>query len=216
MRPDDRRDGRQHRDGQGGIPDGLLIGILAFLLGITLLVWTATGLAGWFANSAWPSGVTFTRTPLAMRSLIAEPHDIPGAWPDTPAGQLSGYGLFWGLFIGQLMILVVLTVFVLGTVARWRAVRAGRRAGKAAPGNEPAPPPAPVRAKVPAPRREPKPQPEPTAARHIENPPLETRPDTPSPTAVEHLPISEEAPAAAPQPAPCSPHHGSVDARRSS
>ncbi|MGI5409574.1 type IV secretory system conjugative DNA transfer family protein [Streptomyces chartreusis] len=202
MRPDDRRDGRQHRDGQGGIPDGLLIGILAFLLGITLLVWTATGLAGWFANGAWPSGVTFTRTPLAMRSLIAEPHDMPGAWPDTPAGQLSGYGLFWGLFIGQLMILVVLTVFVLGTVARWRAVRAGRRAGKAAPGNEPAPPPAPVRAEVPAPRREPDPESEPTAARHIENPPLETRPDTPSPTPVEHLPVSEEAPPAAPQPAP--------------
>ncbi|MFB6643937.1 TraM recognition domain-containing protein [Streptomyces chartreusis] len=202
MRPDDRRDGRQHRDGQGGIPDGLLIGILAFLLGITLLVWTATGLAGWFANGAWPSGVTFTRTPLAMRSLIAEPHDIPGAWPDTPAGQLSGYGLFWGLFIGQLMILVVLTVFVLGTVARWRAVRAGRRAGKAAPGNEPAPPPAPVRAEVPAPRREPEPESEPTAARRIENPPLENRPDTPSPTPVEHLPVSEEAPPAVPQTAP--------------
>ena len=58
-----------------------------------------------------------------MRHLIAQPHDIPGAWPDTPPVELSGYGLFWGLFIGQLMILVVLTVFVLGTLARWRAVR---------------------------------------------------------------------------------------------
>lgn len=216
MRPDDRRDGRQHRDGQGGIPDGLLIGILAFLLGITLLVWTATGLAGWFANGAWPSGVTFTRTPLAMRSLIAEPHDIPGAWPDTPAGQLSGYGLFWGLFIGQLMILVVLTVFVLGTVARWRAVRAGRRAGKAAPGNDPALPPAPVRAEVPAPRREPDPESEPTAARHIENPrwrpaptPRHRRRSSTSPSARKHRPQH-------PSPPPCSPHHGSADARRSS
>ncbi|MFE2263271.1 type IV secretory system conjugative DNA transfer family protein [Streptomyces griseosporeus] len=118
---------RGQRDGQGGIPDGLLVGILAFLLGMTLLVWTATGLAGWFARGAWPDGVTFTRTPLAMRHLIGRPHDIPGAWPDTPAPQLSGYGLFWGLFIGQLMILFVLTVFTLGTVARWRAGRARRR-----------------------------------------------------------------------------------------
>ncbi|MEU6914934.1 type IV secretory system conjugative DNA transfer family protein [Streptomyces olindensis] len=134
MRPDDRR---TQRDGQGGIPDGLLVGILAFLLGMTLLVWTATGLAAWFAHGAWPSGVTFTRTPLAMRGLIAEPHDIPGAWPDTPPGQLSGYGLFWGLFIGQLMVLFVLTVFVLGTVARWRAGRARRRAEKPTAGRPP-------------------------------------------------------------------------------
>ncbi|WP_399145035.1 type IV secretory system conjugative DNA transfer family protein [Streptomyces sp. MK7] len=119
-------------DGQGGIPDGLLVGLLAFLLGMTLLVWTATGLAGLFAHGAWPSGVTFTRTPLAMRHLVGEPHDIAGAWPDTPAGQLSGYGLFWGLFIGQLMVLFVLTVFVMGTVARWRAGRARRRAEQAA------------------------------------------------------------------------------------
>ncbi|MBZ9643636.1 type VI secretion protein, partial [Streptomyces sp. PSKA30] len=122
MRPDDHR-----RDGQGGIPDGLLIGILAFLLGMTLLVWTATGLAGWFSHGAWPSGVSFTRTPLAMRHLVAEPHDITGAWPHTPEAQLSGYGLFWGLFIGQLMVLFVLTVFVMGTLARWKAVRARRK-----------------------------------------------------------------------------------------
>ncbi|MFF5966780.1 TraM recognition domain-containing protein [Streptomyces collinus] len=124
MRPDDRH---TQRDGQGGIPDGLLVGILAFLLGMTVLAWTATGLAALFAHGAWPSGVTFTRTPLAMRGLIAQPHDIPGAWPGTPPGELSGYGLFWGLFIGQLMVLVVLTVFVMGTLARWRAVRARRR-----------------------------------------------------------------------------------------
>ncbi|MDF3141651.1 MULTISPECIES: type IV secretory system conjugative DNA transfer family protein [unclassified Streptomyces] len=140
---------------------------------MTLLVWTATGLAAWFAHGAWPSGVTFTRTPLAMRSLIAQPHDIPGAWPETPQGELSGYGLFWGLFIGQLMVLIVLTVFVLGTVARWRAVRAGRRVGKTgagegpgpaetpapAPVSVPAPAPAPASHDVPAPRTEPQPEP---------------------------------------------------------
>ncbi|MFB6555752.1 TraM recognition domain-containing protein [Streptomyces sp. NPDC056405] len=124
MRPDGPDD---HRDRwpaqQGGIPDGLLLGLLAFLLGMTVLVWTATGLSALFAHGSWPSGVTFTGTPLAMRHLISEPHDIPGAWPDTPETALSGYGLFWGLFIGQMMVLVVLTVFVMGTVARWRAVR---------------------------------------------------------------------------------------------
>ncbi|MFC7898410.1 type IV secretory system conjugative DNA transfer family protein [Streptomyces sp. NPDC057381] len=122
MRPDDRRESQG-----GGIPDGLLIGILAFLLGMTLLVWTATGLAALFAHGSWPAGVTFTGTPVAMRHLVAEPHDLPGAWPDTPASELSEWGLFWGLFIGQLMVLVVLTVFVMGTVARWRAVRQRRR-----------------------------------------------------------------------------------------
>ncbi|MEU6546492.1 type IV secretory system conjugative DNA transfer family protein [Streptomyces sp. NPDC046859] len=153
MRPDDRGE-RRHREGQGGIPDGLLIGILGFLLGMTLMVWTATGLAGLFAHGSWPDGVTVPRTPLAMRSLIGDPHDLAGAWPDTPEGQLSGYGLFWGLFIGQLMVMVVLTVFVMGTLARWRAVRAARRAGRPYASAAPAP------HEVPAPRTEPEPTPE--------------------------------------------------------
>ncbi|MEU0335791.1 type IV secretory system conjugative DNA transfer family protein [Streptomyces sp. NPDC006193] len=140
MRPehgrDDRRDSRS--GAAGGVPDGLLLGILAFLLGITLLAWTATGLAAWFARGAWPDGVTFTRTPLAMRHLVGRPHDLAGAWPDTPPAQLSGWGLFWGLLIGQLMILVVLAVFVLGAVARWRAART-RRSAEAAAAARPAP-----------------------------------------------------------------------------
>ncbi|MEE1800311.1 type IV secretory system conjugative DNA transfer family protein [Streptomyces sp. JV176] len=113
--------------GQGGIPDGLLLGLLGFLLGLTLLVWTATGLAGLFAHGGWPRGVTFVRTPMAMRELASAPHDLPGAWPETPPGELSGYGLFWGLLISQLMVLTVLTVFVLGVVARYRVVRARRK-----------------------------------------------------------------------------------------
>lgn len=128
MRDDgrDARDGRYARD--RGIPDGLLVGILAFLLGMTVMTWTATGLAGTFAHGTWPENVTFAHTPLAMRHLFGQPHDLPGAWPETPADALSGYGLFWGIFISQLMVLVVLTVFVMGTVARWRAVRRSRRA----------------------------------------------------------------------------------------
>ncbi|WP_327132661.1 type IV secretory system conjugative DNA transfer family protein [Streptomyces sp. NBC_01343] len=107
----------------GGIPDALLIALLAFLLGLATLVWTSTGLAALFSKGAWPSAVTFTRTPGAVRALIAQPHDIPGAWPDTPPSALSGWGLFWGLFISQLLILLVLTIFVMGVIARTRSRR---------------------------------------------------------------------------------------------
>ncbi|MFD8967605.1 type IV secretory system conjugative DNA transfer family protein [Streptomyces sp. NPDC059568] len=117
----------QAQGGRGGIPDGLLLGLLGFVLGLSLLVWTATGLAGLFTHGAWPDGVTYGRTPLAMRQLASAPHDVAGAWPDTPSSQLSGYGLFWGLLISQLMVLTVLAVFVLGVTARYRVVRARRR-----------------------------------------------------------------------------------------
>ncbi|MFG3202986.1 type VI secretion protein [Streptomyces sp. NPDC048192] len=182
MRPDARDRREDRREGQGGIPDGLLVGILAFLLGMTVLVWTATGLAALFSKGAWPHAVTFTRTPLAMRHLIGEPHDLTGAWPDTPASQLSGWGLFWGLFIGQLMILFVLTVFVMGVVARWRAGRARARAHKAMPA-------APEqRHEVPLPRTEPQ------RAEPVPAPEQPSRPIT-----------APEATAAQPQPVPQTP-----------
>ncbi|MFD9301538.1 type VI secretion protein [Streptomyces sp. NPDC060048] len=112
------RTDRSHGGTQGGIPDGLLVGLLALLLGLAVLVWTATGLGALFTKGAWPDTVTFTRTPTAVRSLIAHPHDIPAAWPDTAPADLSGWGLFWGLFISQLLILLVLTIFTLGVIAR--------------------------------------------------------------------------------------------------
>ena len=204
MRPEDRghQAGGQHGDGapgggRGGIPDGLLIGLLLFLLGTTLLVWTATGLSGLFAAGGWPHAVTFSRTPSAMRHLMGQPHDIKGAWPDTPADQLSGYGLFWGLFIAQLMILFVLTVFIMGTLTRGRAVRARRRAAakgapltqepaQAAPttaptGPEPA---APVVAPPVAPAVTPPVAPSvaPAAASPVAAPPVEAAPTPGSPT----------------------------------
>ncbi|WP_055592151.1 hypothetical protein [Streptomyces hirsutus] len=213
MRPDGHGGGQgQGRNGQGGIPDGLLVGILAFLLGITLLVWTATGLAGLFARGSWPSGVTFTNTPVAMRHLVAEPHDIPGAWPDTPASALSGYGLFWGLFIGQLMLLVVLTVFVLGTVARWRAVRARqkaeRAAGRAAAATvtaAPEPEPEPIRHEVPTPRTALEPGPEPVRERKTAPLPVTAPPQEAAPT--ETLPPTANSANSAelPHPAPSTP-----------
>ncbi|MEU7045812.1 type VI secretion protein [Streptomyces varsoviensis] len=125
---------RQRRDGQRGIPDGLLVGTLAFLLGLTVLVWTSTGLAALFAHGTWPDGVTFTRTPMALRRLLTSPHDLATAWPDAPHDALSGYGLFWGVLISELMLLTVLTIFVMGTYARWKAVRKARRLAKAAEG----------------------------------------------------------------------------------
>ncbi|MFD8520155.1 TraM recognition domain-containing protein [Streptomyces capillispiralis] len=201
MRPDDHRaHGRA-----GGIPDGLLIGVLAFLLGLTTMVWTATGLAGVFAHGHWPSGVTFARTPLAVRHLVARPHDMPGAWPDTPASALSGYGLFWGLFISQLMILTVLTVFVVGTVARWRAGRARRRAARTTDVPKPEPQPQPL------PQPQPPRQAEPAHPHEVPTPrtPQEEapRPPAPSPTA-SHRPDVR-----APHRAEAAVHYGPPDLR---
>lgn len=131
---------RYPRRGGGGIPDGLLVGVLALLLGTTVLTWTATGLAGLFAHGSWPKDLSFTRTPMAMRDLAADPTDLAGAWPGVDPAHLSGYGLFWGLFVGQLLVLAVLAVFVIGTFSRARAVRAARRSRPTA---EETPPPHP-------------------------------------------------------------------------
>ncbi|MCX4982332.1 type IV secretory system conjugative DNA transfer family protein [Streptomyces sp. NBC_00572] len=125
------------RKGGGGVSDGLLLSLFALLLCLTVLVWTATGLAGLFSHGAWPQDVAFTGTPSALRSLATAPTDLAAAWPTTPPGQLSRYGLFWGLLIGEAMILLVLAVFALGTIARWRAVRANRKAGVYGPTREP-------------------------------------------------------------------------------
>ncbi|MER5974661.1 hypothetical protein ABT112_34005 [Streptomyces sp. NPDC002055] len=145
------RDGRPQR----GVPDSLLVGVLGFLLGLTLLVWTATGLAALFTHGAWPDGVAFTRTPLAMRHLVTEPHDLAAAWPGARPDRLSGYGLFWGILISELMVLFVLSVFVIGVLTRWKAVRAAARhdrdAPKAARGHgSPAPAPTAGTATAPA------------------------------------------------------------------
>ncbi|WPW30257.1 type IV secretory system conjugative DNA transfer family protein [Streptomyces atratus] len=172
--------------GGGGIPDGLLIGLLAFLLGLTLLAWTATGLAGLFTHGAWPEGVTLAETPLAIRQLVSTPHDIPAAWPNTPAGELSGYGLFWGLFIGELMVLLVLTVFVIGVVTRWRLVRAQQRSERYGDKDMP----------VPSQRQEPRPE----AQNPQQTEPQPTPEPEPRPTA--HSPEAAPAPAPAPVPAP--------------
>ncbi|MEV0775522.1 type VI secretion protein [Streptomyces sp. NPDC050433] len=168
---------------QRGVPDGLILGVLGFLLGITLFAWTATGLAALFAHGSWPDSVTFTRTPSAVRQLISAPHDIPAAWPDTPPGELSGYGLFWGLFISELMAAAVLALFVLGTLARWRALRTVRRREHEQAREE---------------------QQERAEAREVEARPVREAPAQPAP--VEHTPPPAEpvVPPPAPVPAPVS------------
>ncbi|MEV8534730.1 type VI secretion protein [Streptomyces sp. NPDC051211] len=138
------------RPAQRGIPDSLLVALLAFLLGLAVLVWSSTGLAAWFSRGAWPDTVTFTRTPTAVRQLIAQPHNLAAAWPDTDPAALSGWGLFWGLFISQLLVLFVLTVFGIGVVARTTARRARARQAALTPDPAPQPQPEPQHQPVPA------------------------------------------------------------------
>ncbi|MER5730897.1 type VI secretion protein [Streptomyces sp. NPDC002138] len=181
-----------HGEQRGGIPDGLLLALLAFLLGLAVLVWSATGLAAWFTRGAWPDTVTFGHTPSAIRALIAQPHDVAGAWPDTDPAALSGWGLFWGTFISQLLVLFVATVFVIGVVARTKSRRALAR-------QTPAPDPAPAatttttQAPAPLPTRPAPDQPVPVAAA------------TPVPVPVQPAPRYEP-PSPDPEPArPASP-----------
>ncbi|WP_373295943.1 type IV secretory system conjugative DNA transfer family protein [Streptomyces roseolilacinus] len=174
------------------------MGLLGLLLGMTLAVWTATGLAGLFTHGSWPRGVAFSHTPSALRHLVTAPQDLAGAWPLTPAGQLPGYGVFWGLLIGELMVAVVLAVFVVGTVARWRAVRAAARARHGHPATtaatpasaptalpEPATAPATTPAAAPAPDPVPEPRTAPTEAAPPGVPhPTALHPAAPHPPAV--------------------------------
>ncbi|MFD4020195.1 type VI secretion protein [Streptomyces sindenensis] len=194
--PRGRSNGPAHQDsddarspGGGGIPDGLLIGLLALFLAATLVTWTATGLACLLTHGAWPDGVTFIRAPLALRELVTAPQDLPAAWPETPPAQLSGYGLFWGLFIGELMALLVLTVFTLGVVSRGRAVREQRREERALkahepqlPTDRPAPTPPQEQEQVhPQPHPHPLPQPQAPPQAQAETPPPAPPTSTPPP-----------------------------------
>ena len=107
----------------GGIPDGLLVGVLGLLLGITLLVWTGTGLAALLAHGQWPDHLAFTHSPMALRSLLMSPGDVAGAWPDVPAEQLPRPGLLFGILVSQVLVLAVLGIAVTTSVVRRRARR---------------------------------------------------------------------------------------------
>lgn len=198
----------------GGISDGLLLSLFTLLLCLTVLVWTATGLGGLLAHGAWPEGVELPRTPAALRSLATAPTDLASAWPGTPAGQLSGYGLFWGLLIGEAMILLVLAVFALGTLARWRAVRANRKSGAydtaPAPARTSPPVRKPVEKPAPKPARDPLGEPVgDSLGEPVRDEPTPVR-DEPAPVRDEPLPVREEtAPLREPAPAPPAPRRAS-------
>ncbi len=171
---------------QGGIPDGLLVGLLCFLLAVTVLMWTGTGLAALLGHGHWPHALRFTRTPQAMRELLVHPGDIAGAWPDVPAADLPRPGLLWGIFIGEVLVVLVLGGFAIGTLTRYRAVRAALR--RTAPVPPAAVPPAPAPAAVTTPVATPVPTPAPTPVPVAE-------------TAVEQLPEPGPVPAAPTAPA---------------
>ncbi|MGW1980163.1 type IV secretory system conjugative DNA transfer family protein [Streptomyces sp. NPDC001889] len=225
--------GHGGRQGSGGIPDGLLLGLLGLGVSSLVLVWTATGLSGLLSHGSWPSDVTFKNTPQALRSLVSAPQDLAAAWPGTPEGELSGYGLFWGLVISQLMVLLVLAVFVLGTVARWKAVRENRRAEATAghdtaePLSAPAPAaapatdapghPAPSTTPPPTTTGHPAPATTPTSAPADPSPADTTPPPAPAPVPV---PVPTPAPvpvlSGPPLPSPRAPRllYGGPDTRR--
>jgi len=111
----------------GGVPDGLLVGGIALLLGGVTLFWVATALAGLITRGSLPHPLRFSDTPGAIRSLAVAPNDLPGAWPATPAGQLPGATAFWVTFFVLLGLLgaAVLAAAIAFTGARSRA-RAAR------------------------------------------------------------------------------------------
>ncbi|MDT0443334.1 type IV secretory system conjugative DNA transfer family protein [Streptomyces johnsoniae] len=123
----------------GGVPDALLVGTLAFLVGITALTWTATGLAGWLRHGAWPPGVTFLETAHAMRSFLTAPGDVAAAWPEADPAELPGAAMLWLVFLAQVVLLFTAVLWVSIRVARWRAGR--HPAGQVGPAAEAPPEP---------------------------------------------------------------------------
>ncbi|MDT0346655.1 type IV secretory system conjugative DNA transfer family protein [Streptomyces litchfieldiae] len=147
----------------GGVPDALLVGTLAVLVGVTALTWTATGLAGWLRHGEWPTGVTFVRTAHAMRSLLTAPGDIPAAWPEAAPADLPSAATVWLVFLAQLIVLFSTVLWVTIRLATWRARREHRRspASTAEPTPVPAPAPEPATPAEPFEPVEPTPTPTP-------------------------------------------------------
>src|SRR4051794_40660122 len=93
-----------------GISDGVLVGGIALLLGMVVTVWLATGLAGWFQHGEWP-GIKFQHTALAIRHLVAAPHDIDAAWSEpTQVTGLPSPTAFW---LTTLILVILLITFLI-------------------------------------------------------------------------------------------------------
>ncbi|SFB79896.1 hypothetical protein [Streptomyces aidingensis] len=126
----------------GGVPDALLIGSLAVAVSVTLLVWSATGIAGWLRHGTWPEHVSLMNTASAVRSFLTAPSDVAGAWPDADPQTLPGGALLWTVFLAQLTVLFSAFLWSAVRIARWRARRAVRARATAVPAEyeEPEPP----------------------------------------------------------------------------
>lgn len=123
----------------GGVPDGVLLGGLGLLVGVTVLTWSATGLGGLAAHGRWPGGVTFLRTATAVRSFLTAPDDPAAAWPDADPAALPNAAVLWLMFLLQVALLFSAVLWVAVLLARRRSRReAPVSVAAPAPAQEPA------------------------------------------------------------------------------
>jgi hypothetical protein len=133
--------GRGYRP-SGGIPDGLVVGVLALLLGTVTLFWLCTALAALVTHGRLPHPLPFLDTAGAIRHLATQPNNLPRAWPDTPAGQLPSALAFWVTFFLLLAALAAAALSIAISLTRLRAkvrARAEESTGAAAGGMAGAP-----------------------------------------------------------------------------
>jgi hypothetical protein len=110
----------------GGVPDVLLIGVMAVLLVMPAAVWVATGVGGWFQHGRWPS-IGFGDAITAIKGLFFHPGHIALAWPAGDRSQLPSTWVFWTVL--AVMVAVVATVVLdVALTIRRRVVR--RRASQ--------------------------------------------------------------------------------------
>ncbi|MCF2526813.1 hypothetical protein [Yinghuangia soli] len=121
------------RSAQGGIPDGVLIGVLVLLVGATAATWLSTGLAGLVSHQEWPAGVRFSRSGTAIRELAADPGDVAAAWPESPPEALPPASTFWWVFGGMAAFVLALAFLALWAWLRVTLRQAERRHAGEAP-----------------------------------------------------------------------------------
>lgn len=117
-----------------GIPDGLIIGVLALLLGTTALVWAATELGALVSHGSFPHPLPFLSTAGAIRHLATAPNDLPGAWPGTPAAALPSAAAFWLAFFALLALALLVLLSAATARAKRRAAHDALRRGEASDG----------------------------------------------------------------------------------
>ncbi|WP_052440596.1 TraM recognition domain-containing protein [Streptacidiphilus anmyonensis] len=114
-----------------GIPDGLIVGLLAVLLGTTALVWGATELGGLATHGRFPRPLPFLSTAGAIRHLATDPNDLAGAWPGTPTASLPSAAAFWLTFFALLALVLLLLLSAATARAKRRAAHDTRRRAQA-------------------------------------------------------------------------------------